>query len=235
METLSPEVIEDLRHGRAPRERKLAICTGGGHLPPADRAEILAVLASDADEMVSSRAQDAILSQPVESFVEALKREHALPALQPSDVTIAYLPAGCSDATCQSVQVTLSGYTHVPIIPFVPLSIILAVGPDFARRLEMPLDTFACPQCRAVLRRSLTLQPGDPVMCPRCHRSARRVGEGRPGGRTAAAPASAGRHRPAVCRHLCGALNAGRMPANRRQDGYAPQHQENLVDAHRLV
>ena len=48
METLSPEVIEDLRHGRAPRERKLAICTGGGHLPPADRAEILAVLASDA-------------------------------------------------------------------------------------------------------------------------------------------------------------------------------------------
>ena len=81
MESLSPEVIEDLRHGRATRERKLAICTGGGHLPPADRAEILAVLAGDADEMVSSRAQDAILSQPVESFVEALKREHALPAL----------------------------------------------------------------------------------------------------------------------------------------------------------
>lgn len=81
METLSPEVLEDLRHGRATRERKMAICTGGGHLPPADRAEILAVLAGDADEMVSSRAQDAILSQPVESFVEALKREHALPAL----------------------------------------------------------------------------------------------------------------------------------------------------------
>src|SRR5437879_12999810 len=59
----------------------MAVCTGGAHLSPADRAEILAVLAGDADEMVASRAQDAILSQPVESFVEALKREHAIPAL----------------------------------------------------------------------------------------------------------------------------------------------------------
>src|SRR5713101_3218175 len=81
METLSPEILEDLRHGRATRERKMAVCTGGAHLAPADRAEILAVLASDADEMVATRAQDAILSQPVESFVEALKREHAIPAL----------------------------------------------------------------------------------------------------------------------------------------------------------
>jgi hypothetical protein len=81
VETLSPEVLEDLRHGRATRERKMAVCTGGAHLAPADRAEILAVLAGDADEMVASRAQDAILSQPVETFVEALKREQALPAL----------------------------------------------------------------------------------------------------------------------------------------------------------
>jgi hypothetical protein len=81
VEALSPEVLDDLRHGRAPRERKMAVCAGGGHLAPADRAEILAVLAGDADEMVASRAQDAILSQPIESFVEALKREHALPAL----------------------------------------------------------------------------------------------------------------------------------------------------------
>src|SRR5258706_4268983 len=59
----------------------MAVCTGGAHLAPADRAEILAVLAGDVDEMVATRAQDAILSQPVESFVEALKREHAIPAL----------------------------------------------------------------------------------------------------------------------------------------------------------
>jgi len=81
VEALSPEVLEDLRHGRAPRERKLAICTSGAHLAPADRAEILAVLANDPDEMVASRAQDAILSVPADSFIEALKREQALPAL----------------------------------------------------------------------------------------------------------------------------------------------------------
>jgi hypothetical protein len=81
VENLSPEVIEDLRHGRAPRERKIAVCAGGAHLSPADRAEVLTVLAGDADEVVASRAQDAILSQPIESFVEAIKREQALPAL----------------------------------------------------------------------------------------------------------------------------------------------------------
>jgi hypothetical protein len=81
VENLSPEVIEDLRHGRAPRERKIAVCAGGAHLSPADRAEVLAVLAGDADEVVASRAQDAILSQPIESFVEAIRREQALPAL----------------------------------------------------------------------------------------------------------------------------------------------------------
>jgi hypothetical protein len=81
VETLSTEVLEDLRHGRATRERKLAVCTGGAHLAPADRAEILAILAGDADEMVSTRAQDAILSLPPEAFIEAIKREQALPAL----------------------------------------------------------------------------------------------------------------------------------------------------------
>jgi hypothetical protein len=69
VENLSPEVIEDLRHGRAPRERKIAVCAGGAHLSPADRAEVLTVLAGDADEVVASRAQ------------EAIKREQALPAL----------------------------------------------------------------------------------------------------------------------------------------------------------
>jgi hypothetical protein len=81
VETLGPELIEALRHGRATRERKIAVCTGGAHLSAADRAEILAVLAHDADEVVANRAQDAFLSQPVESVAEALLRETALPAL----------------------------------------------------------------------------------------------------------------------------------------------------------
>ena len=81
METLSPEIVEDLRHGRATRERKIAVCTGGVHLVPADRAEILTVLAHDPDEMVANRAQDALITLPVQYMIEALSRETALPAL----------------------------------------------------------------------------------------------------------------------------------------------------------
>ncbi len=81
METLSPELVEALRHGRATRERKIAVCSGGAHLQAPDRAEILAVLAHDADEVVATRAQDAFLSQPIESVIEALARENVLPAL----------------------------------------------------------------------------------------------------------------------------------------------------------
>ena len=81
METLSPEVLEELRHARAPRERKIAVCSSGAHLPPADRAEILAVLTHDPDEMISTRAQEALLALSADVFVEAVKRENALPAL----------------------------------------------------------------------------------------------------------------------------------------------------------
>jgi hypothetical protein len=81
VETLSPEVIDQLRHGRAPRERKMAVCTAGAHLSAADRAEILCVLSDDQDEIISTRAQEAMLSIAPEVFVEAVKRETAVPAL----------------------------------------------------------------------------------------------------------------------------------------------------------
>lgn len=81
METLSPEIVEDLRHGRATRERKLAVCSGAAHLSAADRAEILAVLRQDSDEFIASRAQDALLSAPTEGFLEAVKRENAVHAV----------------------------------------------------------------------------------------------------------------------------------------------------------
>ena len=81
MEPLSPEIVEGLRKDRATRERKIAVCTGGAHLDPADRAEILVILAGDPDTMVSEHAEEALVSQPIESFVEALKRTEAMPAL----------------------------------------------------------------------------------------------------------------------------------------------------------
>lgn len=81
VETLSLEQIEELRAGRAIRERKLAVCSGALHLAPAERAEILAILAADHDEMVAERAQQALLVQPLQSIVEAVRRPNAAPAL----------------------------------------------------------------------------------------------------------------------------------------------------------
>ena len=81
METLSVELVEDLRNGRATRENKLAVCTGGAQLTPVDRAEVLAVLAADPDAAVAKHAEEAALTQPVESFIEALRRTTATPAL----------------------------------------------------------------------------------------------------------------------------------------------------------
>jgi hypothetical protein len=81
VELLSAEVIEDLRHGRASRERKIAVCTTGAHLPAADRIEILTVLAKDEDEAVFSRASEALLSYAPEAFLEALRRENAVASL----------------------------------------------------------------------------------------------------------------------------------------------------------
>jgi hypothetical protein len=113
VEALSPEVVEDLRHGRATRERKLAVCTGGAHLEPADRAEILAVLAGDPDEMVATRAQDAILSLSPDTFVEAIKREQALPALfSYASKHLADKPGIC-DALVQNKNCATEHLVHV--------------------------------------------------------------------------------------------------------------------------
>lgn len=67
-------------------------------------------------------ARMAIVCDVGEAAVVTRMRER-LPALLPGNVTVSYLPAGCTSANCQSVRVTLAGYTHVPIIPFVPMSI----------------------------------------------------------------------------------------------------------------
>jgi len=136
VETLSPEILEDLRHGRATRERKMAVCTGGAHLAPADRAEILAVLAADADEMVATRAQDAILSQPVESFVEALKREHAIPALFSYAARNLADKSGVCDAMVQNKN--CSAEYLVPVVRHLSTIGIQALMEELDRVSESP-------------------------------------------------------------------------------------------------
>jgi hypothetical protein len=81
VELLSPEVIEDLRHGRATFERKMAVCSTGAHLSPVDRVEILSVLAHDPDELISTRAFDSLAGISPEIFAEAISREKVVPQL----------------------------------------------------------------------------------------------------------------------------------------------------------
>jgi hypothetical protein len=50
-----------------------------------------------------------------------------------ANVSIQYLPTGCSPATCQEVRVSLTGFEHDTVIPFVPLSLTL---PPFSTTLR---------------------------------------------------------------------------------------------------
>ena len=61
-----------------------------------------------------------------------------LPTLATTNITISYLnpPAAantCTAATCKAVRVSLTGYTHTTIMPFVPLTLTL---PAFSTTLR---------------------------------------------------------------------------------------------------
>jgi hypothetical protein len=66
-----------VRSGHARPEQKLAVCGGSVPLSPADRVELLAVLAADSDLVISDRAQNALLTQPIENFLAACNRPDA--------------------------------------------------------------------------------------------------------------------------------------------------------------
>ena len=55
-----------------------------------------------------------------------------LPGLDPTQVSIAYQPAGCNRASCESVTVGVQGIAVTPLIPFVGVAITV---PAFSTRL----------------------------------------------------------------------------------------------------
>jgi hypothetical protein len=148
VETLSPELIESLRNGRATRERKIAVCTGGAHLSAADRAEILAVLAHDPDEVVANRAQDAFLSQPVESIVEALARETALPALFAYAVKNLADKPGIGDAMARNKNCAAEHL--VPVVRSLSTESIQMLMEELDRVSESPALAGALELCSSV-------------------------------------------------------------------------------------
>lgn len=131
METLSPEVIEDLRHGRATRERKLAVCTTGANLSPADRVEILAVLAHDSDDLISEKAGEGLLNDSPSIFAEALAREHVLPQL------VAYAARNLADkpgiAEALLRNKNCAGEHLVPLVPHLTAAQVAALLDELDR------------------------------------------------------------------------------------------------------
>lgn len=59
----------------------MAVCSGSAGLAPAERAEVLAVLSEDADGAIRERAENALLSQPLDAFAAALGGESPAPQL----------------------------------------------------------------------------------------------------------------------------------------------------------
>jgi hypothetical protein len=148
METLSPELIEALRHGRATRERKIAVCSGAAHVSPADRSEILAVLAHDADEVVANRAQDALLSLPVESMIEALGRETALTPLFAYAAKNLSDKRGVGDAMVRNKNCPAEYL--VPMVRSLSAESIQMLMEELARVSESPALASALEHCSSV-------------------------------------------------------------------------------------
>jgi hypothetical protein len=134
VETLSAEALEDLRQGRASRENKLAVCTGGVQIAAPDLAEVLSVLALDADELVASRARDSILSLPIQNFVEALNREQALePLFQYAATNLAGKPAVLN----AMIKNKSCGAEHlVPMVPHLSTLDIQALMDELERVVD---------------------------------------------------------------------------------------------------
>ena len=136
MQTLSAENLTELRQGRASREEKLAVCTAGVKIPPADLAEVLSLLALDADELVASRARESILALPIQNFVEALNREQALePLFEYAAKNLASKP-GVLDAMIRNKS---CGPQHLlPVVPHFSTLNIQALMEELERVSDSP-------------------------------------------------------------------------------------------------
>jgi hypothetical protein len=74
---ISTDLRPAILAGTATREQKLQVCAEDAAISPGDRAEFLAILATDSDDEVADRANALLLDQPISSFIAALARKDA--------------------------------------------------------------------------------------------------------------------------------------------------------------
>ena len=69
----------------------------------------------------------------INDAIVTTRMRQMLPSLANANITVTYLPNACTTATCTSVRVQLTGYTHQTIIPLAPISVSL---PPFSTTLR---------------------------------------------------------------------------------------------------
>ncbi|HEV3482651.1 MAG TPA: hypothetical protein VGR97_10030 [Candidatus Acidoferrales bacterium] len=104
---------EQIRSGHARPEQKFALCAGSVPLVPEDRVELLAVLASDSDSGIAERAQNALLTQPLEVFLAACARSDVDPRF--FVYCVDYLPdkKGIADALARNASCPTANLARV--------------------------------------------------------------------------------------------------------------------------
>jgi hypothetical protein len=85
------------------KQEKLAICSGNVSLALEDRAELLAILSGDQDPLIAERAQNALLSQPLEGFLKALERADSDPSLFNYCASQLGVKPGIADALARNI------------------------------------------------------------------------------------------------------------------------------------
>jgi hypothetical protein len=91
----------------------MAICSGGVSLAPEVRAELLAVLSTDADEAIAQRAQGVLLTQTHDSFLLALARPDADARLFAYCADNAAEKPGIADALAKNTACPTAAVTRV--------------------------------------------------------------------------------------------------------------------------
>jgi len=127
---------EELQSGQAARERKLAICSGAASLEPAERVEILSILAADADETVREIAARVLLTQPLPTILTALARPDAAPEM------FAYCAAefprrpGVADALARNLTCPIEVLR--PVVRYLSVSAVQELFEDLDRLSTSP-------------------------------------------------------------------------------------------------
>jgi len=130
MET-TPDVAK-----RLSKPQKMAICAGTISLSPAERVQQLAILASDPDAEISERARSVLVTQPLETFLQALaKPDAAAPLFVYCAENLADMP-GIADALAKNpaCPVRLFG----SIVPAFTSQGVQALLDDLERLITQP-------------------------------------------------------------------------------------------------